>query len=94
MTHGEIDRSTMTRRRLLTRAGWVGLTALVGAVGFGPGRAWAQDMRRRHCPESDCPYAYNPNFGDPTQGIPPGTPFEDLPDDWICPECGHPKYLW
>jgi rubredoxin len=33
------------------------------------------------------PYVYDPELGDPDNGIPPGTPFEDLPDDWVCPEC-------
>ena len=35
-----------------------------------------------------CGYIYNPDEGDPTKGIPPGTSFEDLPDDWTCPICG------
>ena len=35
-----------------------------------------------------CEYVYDPEVGDPTQGIEPGTSFEDLPDDWICPDCG------
>lgn len=35
-----------------------------------------------------CGYIYDPEKGDPTQNIPPGTPFEQLPDDWTCPECG------
>jgi len=34
-----------------------------------------------------CPYVYDPELGDSDNGIPPGTPFEDLPDDWLCPEC-------
>jgi rubredoxin len=34
-----------------------------------------------------CPYVYDPAVGDPEAGIEPGTPFEDLPDDWVCPEC-------
>lgn len=34
-----------------------------------------------------CPYVYDPERGDSDNGIPPGTPFEDLPDDWLCPEC-------
>ncbi|MFM2129138.1 MAG: hypothetical protein RL477_684 [Pseudomonadota bacterium] len=40
---------------------------------------------------SDCDYEYDPAIGDPTQGIAAGTAFEDLPDDWTCPECGAPK---
>jgi rubredoxin len=35
-----------------------------------------------------CGYVYDPEKGDTTSGIAPGTAFEDLPDDWICPECG------
>lgn len=38
-----------------------------------------------------CGYVYDPDEGDPTQGIEPGTDFEDLPDDWECPECGAGK---
>ena len=35
----------------------------------------------------ECSYIYDPEKGDPKNGIPPGTPFEALPDDWRCPEC-------
>ena len=35
-----------------------------------------------------CGYVYDPAVGDPTSAIKPGTPFEKLPDDWVCPECG------
>jgi len=35
-----------------------------------------------------CGYIYNPEVGDPDNGIAPGTSFEDLPDTWVCPECG------
>ncbi len=35
-----------------------------------------------------CDYIYDPQQGDPDQGVQPGTPFEDLPDDWTCPDCG------
>lgn len=40
---------------------------------------------------SVCGYLYNPAKGDPDSGIDPGTPFEDLPDDWTCPVCGASK---
>ena len=36
-------------------------------------------------------YTYDPEAGDFERNIPPGTPFEDLPDDWCCPECGAEK---
>ena len=35
-----------------------------------------------------CGYVYDPQKGDPDNGIEAGTAFEDLPDDWVCPECG------
>ena len=35
-----------------------------------------------------CGYIYDPAEGDPENGIFPGTPFEDLPEDWTCPACG------
>lgn len=38
-----------------------------------------------------CGYVYDPQAGDPDYGIAPGTPFEDIPDDWVCPECGAAK---
>jgi CRP-like cAMP-binding protein len=41
-----------------------------------------------------CDYVYIPEFGDPERGIPPGTPFEELPDSWTCPDCGEPKSVF
>jgi rubredoxin len=38
-----------------------------------------------------CGYVYDPAIGDPDNGIMPGTPFEKIPDDWTCPECGAGK---
>lgn len=38
-----------------------------------------------------CGYIYDPEEGDPENDIPPGTPFEELPDDWNCPVCGVPQ---
>jgi rubredoxin/flavin reductase (DIM6/NTAB) family NADH-FMN oxidoreductase RutF len=38
-----------------------------------------------------CGYIYDPEEGDPHAGIPPGTAFEDIPDDWYCPVCGVSK---
>ena len=38
-----------------------------------------------------CGYMYDPERGDPTQGIPPGTPFSELPNDWHCPRCKREK---
>lgn len=38
-----------------------------------------------------CGYIYDPAAGDPDNGVPPGTPFERIPDDWVYPECGADK---
>ena len=35
-----------------------------------------------------CGWIYDPEVGDPEGGIAPGTAFEDIPDDWVCPLCG------
>lgn len=35
-----------------------------------------------------CGYTYDPEKGDPDNGIPPGTPWEKIPSDWVCPMCG------
>ncbi len=35
-----------------------------------------------------CGYEYDPEAGDPDSGIAPGTAFEDIPEDWVCPVCG------
>ena len=51
---------------------------------------------RRNCPRkkyvcSICGYVYDPEVGDPDNGIAPGTAFEDIPEDWVCPLCGAGK---
>ena len=38
-----------------------------------------------------CGYVYNPEKGDPNNGVPAGTKFDDVPDTWSCPVCGAAK---
>ena len=38
-----------------------------------------------------CGYIYNPEKGESRSNTAPGTPFEELPDNWKCPSCGLPK---
>jgi rubredoxin len=45
-------------------------------------------MKKYECP---CGYIYDPAIGDPDNGYPAGTAFEELPDDWTCPLCGADK---
>ena len=47
------------------------------------------DMEKFRC--TVCGYVYDPEKGDPDSGVKPGTPFEELPDDWVCPLCGAAK---
>ncbi len=41
-----------------------------------------------------CGYVYDPEEGDPDSGVAPGTPFEAIPDDWVCPDCGAGKDMF
>ena len=43
-------------------------------------------MKKYVC--NPCGYVYDPEEGDPGNGIETGTAFEDLPDEWVCPVCG------
>jgi rubredoxin len=43
-----------------------------------------QIMQKYECP---CGYVYDPEEGDLDSGVEPGTAFDDLPDDWVCPKC-------
>ena len=47
------------------------------------------DMDKYEC--TVCGYVYDPAKGDPDGGIAPGTKWEDIPDDWVCPLCGAGK---
>ncbi len=46
-------------------------------------------MKKYRC--KYCSHIYDEALGDPDSGIKPGTRFEDIPDDWLCPECGAMK---
>lgn len=43
-------------------------------------------MKKYEC--DACGYVYDPEKGDPENGIEPGTAFEDIPENWVCPVCG------
>lgn len=46
-------------------------------------------MKKHRC--IPCGWIYDPAKGDPDNGVAPGTPFEELPEDWSCPLCGADK---
>ena len=49
-------------------------------------------MQRYAC--DACSYIYEPLKGDPDNGVAPGTAWEDVPEDWVCPECGVGKDMF
>ena len=46
-------------------------------------------MKKWRC--NVCGYIYDPAVGDPDNGVEAGTAFEDIPDTWVCPDCGAAK---
>ncbi|BCG47283.1 Rubredoxin [Citrifermentans bremense] len=49
-------------------------------------------MKKYRC--TVCGYIYDPEIGDLDSGIQPGTAFEDIPEDWVCPLCGAEKSMF
>lgn len=49
-------------------------------------------MAKYQC--SACYFPYDEKLGLPEEDIPPGTEWKDVPEDWVCPECGTPKSLF
>ncbi|MDR3330676.1 MAG: rubredoxin [Endomicrobium sp.] len=49
-------------------------------------------MEKRKC--SVCGYLYDPNIGISEDGVVPGTLFEQLPENWVCPVCSAPKTVF
>ena len=70
------------------------LLMVIVAIGLGYKNFQGErsETQRYECVE--CKYIYNPKFGNEKAGIKPGTPFEDLPDDWECPVCGEGKDMF
>ncbi len=49
-------------------------------------------MDRYEC--NVCGFVYNPDIGDPSHDVKPGTSFDEIPEKWSCPVCGAPKRLF
>lgn len=62
------------------------------ALGYRNFKTEKSATQRYECIE--CKYIYNPKVGNEKAGIVPGTAFEDLPDDWVCPVCGEGKDMF
>ncbi len=54
-----------------------------------PEKKEVKKMEKYRC--DVCGYIYDPEKGDPDNGVPAGTSFKDIPDDWVCPVCGAGK---
>jgi rubredoxin len=54
----------------------------------GISKEWVVMKKYRCIP---CGHIYDPAVGDKDSGIPPGTPWEQVPEDWCCPDCGASK---
>ena len=91
----KMQNNGITRRGFLK--GFSGVIALLLSTASGSlftTRAQTPDtqsvpMERYVC--TVCGYIYDPSQGDPTSAIPQGTPFDKLPDNWVCPDCGADK---
>jgi rubredoxin len=92
---------SLPRRRLLGALAALPALPLIGASVRRARAATADELELERlgglweCTWGDCdPYIYDPRRGDPEADIPPGTPFTELPDWWICPVCGHGKDIF
>jgi len=89
---------TLSRRQFIKSAALTFFGILSVIISGHPERANAQsekdapDMSKYIC--EICGYIYDPEKGDSSSGIPPGTPFEKLPDSWRCPICGADKTMF
>jgi len=60
-------------------------------AGFGEKETKSEVIKMAEYRCTVCDYIYDPAQGDPDAGVKPGTAFESLPDDWVCPTCGADK---
>lgn len=87
-----VSRRNFSRRALLRGGLYAGIAVLGMLIGSRPAGAYRSRWGRWECQNDQCePYVYDPVAGIPDFDIPPGIPFEDLPDDWVCPVCGDSK---
>ena len=64
-------------------------------MGPQPNWLWMQELNEEHIMQQYvcdvCGWIYDPVVGDPDNGVEPGTSFADIPDGWVCPDCGAGK---
>lgn len=87
---------SLERRDVLVAGLRLAAAAVATLLGAGAavsvGAAPAQALRKWECQNDECePFIYDPAKGIPDYDIPPGVPFEELPEDFVCPVCGDVK---
>ncbi len=70
------------------------LLMVIVAVGLGYKNFQEEKSETQRYECTECKYIYNPKFGNEKAGIKPGTSFEELPEDWVCPVCGEGKDMF
>ena len=70
------------------------LLMVIVALGLGYKNFQSEKSTNQRYECIQCKYIYNPKFGNEKAGIKPGTSFEDLPDNWVCPVCGEGKDMF
>ncbi len=70
------------------------LLMIIVALGLGYKNFQAEKSETQRYECIECKYIYNPKFGNEKAGVKPGTAFEDLPDNWVCPVCGEGKDMF
>ena len=82
---------------LLDSGIWKALSLLlmvIVAIGLGYKNFQEEKSENKKYECVECKYIYNPKFGNEKAGIKPGTPFEELPENWVCPVCGEGKDMF
>lgn len=70
------------------------LLMVIVAIGLGYKNFQEEKSENKKYECVECKYIYNPKFGNEKAGIKPGTPFEELPENWVCPVCGEGKDMF
>ncbi len=76
---------------------WTALSFLLivlVAIAAGYKNFWPKRTGKERYECLQCKYIYNPKFGNEKAGIKPGTPFSELPENWVCPVCGQSKDMF
>lgn len=74
-----------------SRGDWLGIVCTAGLFRYNGFSIIQKELKMDKWTCTICGYVYDPEEGDPDNGVAAGTPFEEVPDDWVCPLCGADK---